>query len=191
MFIDAIYTELFGAVDGALHGLDRYASYAKANPRWPVVAARLIDEKPANWLPDGENWRDLELEAIDLVIRSATATDGDLAKATWGKRNTTSIQHPFATIWQPLGRILGAPKQPIAGDDNMPRVAGPAFGPSERMVVSPGHEERGLFDMPGGQSGNPLSPQFLAGHDAWVSMRPGPLLPGKPQHELSIVPRGE
>ena len=191
MFIDAIYTELFGAVDGALHGLDRHASYAKANPRWPVVAARLIDEKPANWLPDGENWRDLELEAIDLVIRSATATDGDLAKATWGKRNTTSIQHPFATIWQPLGRILGAPRQPIAGDDNMPRVAGPAFGPSERMVVSPGHEERGLFDMPGGQSGNPLSPQFLAGHDAWVSMRPGPLLPGKPQHELSIVPRGE
>lgn len=190
MDIAAIYTELFGTVDRTLHGIDRHASYAKANPRWSEVAARLLDEKPAHWLPPGTSWRDVQLAAIDLVIRDAVAADGNLANATWGRRNTTAIVHPFAAMWRPLARVLGAPAQPIAGDDNMPRVAGPAFGPSERIVVSPGHEDHALFDMPGGQTGNPLSPQFLAGHAAWAEMRPGALLPGKPVHELRIVPRG-
>nr|WP_245983139.1 penicillin acylase family protein [Trinickia fusca] len=189
MFMDALYEELFGSVDETLHGLDRNASYAKANPRWSVVVARLIDEQPANWLPQGESWHDVELRAIDLAIRHATQTDGALTNATWGRRNRTAIRHPFAAMWPSLDFVLGAPEEPIPGDANMPRVAGPHFGPSERMVVSPGHEGEALFDMPGGQSGNPLSPQFLAGHEAWVAMRPGPLLPGKSSHELLIVPQ--
>jgi penicillin amidase len=66
----------------------------------------------------------------------------------------------------------------------MPRVAGPKFGQSERLAVSPGREEEGLFDMPGGQSGHPLSPFFLRGHEDWVKGRPTPLLPGPVKHTL-------
>ena len=55
------------------------------------------------------------------------------------------------------------------------------------MTVSPGKEEQGLFNMPGGQSGHPLSPFFLAGHEDWVAGRPGPLLPGPARHVLTFT----
>ena len=42
-------------------------------------------------------------------------------------------------------------------------------GQSERMVVSPGHEEKGLLVIPGGQSGHPLSPYYRADHPACPS----------------------
>jgi penicillin amidase len=55
------------------------------------------------------------------------------------------------------------------------------------MVVTPGHEERGIFNMPGGQSGHPLSPYFLAGHADWVAGKATPLLPGETKHMLTFV----
>jgi len=65
-------------------------------------------------------------------------------------------------------------------------VQSPAFGASERMVVSPGHEEDGIFHMPGGQSGHPLSPFWGAGHDDYVLGRPTPFLPGPAGHRLTL-----
>ena len=73
----------------------------------------------------------------------------------------------------------------------MPRVAGPDFGASERMVVSPGHEADGIVHMPGGQSGHPLSPFWGAGHDDWVHGRPTPFLPGETRHTLTLVPQSQ
>ncbi len=70
----------------------------------------------------------------------------------------------------------------------MPRVQGRSFGASQRMVVSPGHERSGIFHMPGGQSGHPLSPFYLAGHADWAAGRPGPFLPGPATHTLRLVP---
>jgi penicillin amidase len=70
----------------------------------------------------------------------------------------------------------------------MPRVAHPGFGASERLDVSPGHESQGILEMPGGQSDNPLSPYYGAGHEDWVHGRPTPLLPGPAQHTLVLEP---
>jgi penicillin amidase len=75
----------------------------------------------------------------------------------------------------------------LPGDSNMPRVAGRNFGQSERMTVSPGKEDEGVFNMPGGQSGHPLSPFFLAGHEAWVTGQTTPLLPGAAKYTLTFV----
>jgi penicillin amidase len=41
--------------------------------------------------------------------------------------------------------------------------------------------------MPGGQSGHPLSPYFLAGHDAWVRGEPTPFMPGVAVHRLELA----
>jgi penicillin amidase len=71
----------------------------------------------------------------------------------------------------------------------MPHVAAPSGGQSERMTVSPGHEERGILNMPGGQSGHPLSPYFLAGHASWVKGEATPMLPGAAQHTLRFQPK--
>ena len=67
---------------------------------------------------------------------------------------------------------------------HMPRVQGPAFGASQRLVVSPGHEAQGYFQMPGGPVDHPLSPFYGAGHDAWARGKPTPLLPGAERTSL-------
>jgi penicillin amidase len=99
-------------------------------------------------------------------------------------RNTAAIAHPISAAAPALRRWLSAPADPLPGDSNMPRVAGRNFGQSERMTVSPGREEQGVFNMPGGQSGHPLSPYFLRGHEEWVQGKTVPLLPGPAEHTL-------
>ena len=56
------------------------------------------------------------------------------------------------------------------------------------MVVSPGHEARGIFHMPGGQAGDPLSPYYLAGHKDWLEGRATPFLPGPAMWTMTLTP---
>jgi penicillin amidase len=189
-FVGSLYVRLFGSADEAMHAADKGASFARATPRWPVVIARLLDERPPAWLPKGSaSWQAVQLAAIDDAIAEIEKDGTPLAQASWGRRNTTHIVHPMAAALPFGSRWLAAPAEPMPGDSHMPRVAAPDFGPSERLVVSPGREASGVFDMPGGQSGHPLSPDFLGGHDDWVAGRTTPLLPGAPVHTLSFVPR--
>jgi penicillin amidase len=181
----ALYELVFAGANAEMEKLDPKATMQAASSRWAAVLARLLDERPAAWLPPGyASWQDLQLAAIDRTIIEVTKDGTPLAQATWGRRNTAAIAHPISMALPFLKRWLGAPPDQLPGDANMPRVAGPKFGQSERLTVSPGREEEGLFDMPGGQSGHPLSPWFLRGHEDWVKGRPTPLLPGPAQHTL-------
>jgi penicillin amidase len=45
--------------------------------------------------------------------------------------------------------------------------------------------------MPGGQSDNPLSPFYGAGHEDWVHGRATPLLPGTTTYTLTLEPAAE
>jgi penicillin amidase len=67
-------------------------------------------------------------------------------------------------------------------------VQAPDDGASERFAVSPGHEQQGVFHMPGGQSSHPLSPFFTAGFDAWAKGEPTPFLPGTTKYKLTLQP---
>jgi penicillin amidase len=184
----ALQELLFGAADKQMAALDPKATVGVATGRWPAVLARLLQAQPAGWLPAGYgSWRDVELAAVDRVIADLTADGKPLASATWGARNTANIAHPISAAAPQLRAWLAAPDDALPGDANMPRVAGPKFGQSERMTVSPGHEEQGLFDMPGGQSGHPLSPFFLRGHEDWVKGVATPLLPGPAKYTLTFV----
>ena len=109
---------------------------------------------------------------------------------TWGRRNTVTIRHPLSPFLPVVGRWLDMPDRELPGDSHMPRYQAPAEGASERFVVSPGREQEGIFHMPTGQSGHPLSPFYRAGHEAWVEGRPTPFLPGPPAHLLRLVPGG-
>ena len=134
-------------------------------------------------------FRTVELAAVDRAIQWARQDAGSLDKATWGARNVVGIRHPMAGSLPGLGRFLSAPPDLLPGDDQMPRVSAPGFGASERMVVTPGREQDGILNMPGGQSGHPLSPFFLAGHSDWVEGRPRPFLPGPPVHTFHLWPQ--
>jgi len=88
-----------------------------------------------------------------------------------------------------LGRWLNMPRDPLPGDIYTPRVVTPRSGASERLVVSPGHENTGILHMPGGQSGHPLSTHFADQQHAWVEGTPLPLLPGPAIHTLTLIPQ--
>lgn len=189
-FLSALYTEFFGGIDQTLATLAPGCDFDTVSSRWQVVLERILDEKPIGWVPSGrKDYREVQLAAIDRVIAQIGKDGMPLAKATWGARNTARIEHPFAAVVPQLRRWLSAPMDPQPGDGDMPRVSGPTFGQSERMAVSPGHEQDGIFNMPGGQSGHPLSPYFLAGHSAWIRGEPTAFVPGQTVSTLSFVPK--
>jgi penicillin amidase len=158
-------------------------------PQHEGVLWKLVSERPPHLLlPDYQTWSDLLLEAADGVIAHFTAGGGRLADATWGRRNRLDMAHPLAGSLPVAGRWLRMPRDPLPGDAFMPRVQTPSFGASQRMVVSPGREDEGIFHMPGGQSGHPMSPFFDAGHAAWAEGEPSPFLPGERRHLLRLLP---
>ena len=168
---------------------DRYLS--PKLPQLEGVAWPLLTERPAHLLPPPFQSWDALLAGSAVELEDDLAAQGpNLADRSWGERNTAAICHPVTRALPELfKRWLCMPRQPLAGDANMPRVVGPTFGASERMVVSPGHESEGLVHMPGGQSGHPLSPFWGAGHDDWVQGKPTPFLPGEAEHTLKLAPR--
>ena len=186
-FMTGLYDDCFGGLD-AVMALGPRGGYAAASPRWSEVLGRLVDASPEGWRCGGKTVREAALATLDRIGTELTAGGAPLAQATWGQRNRAAIAHPFAKLLPVLSAWLSAPADELAGDSNMPRVAAPGFGPSERMVMVPGAPERSRFAMPGGQSGHPLSPYFLAGHARWARGETGPLLPGPPQHTLNLLP---
>ncbi len=157
-------------------------------PQFEGVAWPLVEQRPAHLLPRRfDSWAGL-FEDAARDVHDGLAAAGPLHERSWGERNTAAICHPLAGAI-PLGRrLLCMPPDPLPGDSMMPRVQGPAFGASERMVVAPGHEADGILHMPGGQSGHPLSPFWGAGHDDWVHGRPTPFLPGPARYSLVLQP---
>ncbi|MES2163590.1 MAG: penicillin acylase family protein [Pseudomonadota bacterium] len=187
-YMYALYDILFESANEQMAKVDAKSNIAAVTSRWPVVVARVLDQQPAGWLPPQyASWQALQLAALDRVIADLTKDGKPLAKATWGERNTAASAHPFAAVVPVLGKYLKVAPDMLSGDQHMPRVAGPSFGQSERLTVSPGHEEQGIFNMPGGQSGHPLSPYFLDGRGDWLSGRESPLLPGPATHTLTFV----
>ena len=146
---------------------------------------RLVTDQPAHLLPRHyDSWNDLLLAMADSAI--ASCGPDPLSACTWGRLNEVQIEHPLADALGLLQRPLVAHDEPLPGGDHMPRVQQRAHGASERFAVSPGDEANGYFHMPGGQSGHPLSPFFVAGHDAWVRGEPLPFLPGPAAHTLTL-----
>jgi penicillin amidase len=161
------------------HGLRQWEG-----PLWALVTARpphLLD-------PRFPSWEALLRSSLDAVFVELAKTGPDLASRTWGERNTTLIQHPLSRAVPQLSSWLDMPREPLPGDNHMPRVQSPSAGASERFAVSPGREEQGYFHMPAGESGHPLSPYYADGHAAWTKGEPTPFLPGPAVHVLTLVP---
>lgn len=154
-------------------------------PVWSLVTSR-----PVHLLnPAYASWNALLLDAIDQTVASLTADGRALADRTWGEVNTLLIQHPLSRSAPFLSRWLDMPREPMPGDSHMPRVQAPSNGASERLTVSPGHEADGYFHMATGQSGNPRSPHYGDGHQAWVRGEQTPFLPGQSLTRLVLKPK--
>lgn len=151
---------------------------------------QLVTRQPMHMLdPRFRSWDEALLASVDGAIQELLQECTSLSQCTWGAQNTLAMRHPLSQAVPFVGRWLDMPSQRLSGDSFMPRVQGPAFGASQRMVVSPGREAEGYFQMPGGPVDHPMSPFYGAGHNAWVHGEPRPLLPGEPKHVLKLSPK--
>ncbi|NII75483.1 penicillin amidase [Dyella sp. SG562] len=169
----------------------RYKDFTWPRPSHTEAAVwALVRDRPIHLLDARyADWNALLQDAARQVADELGKPPGGLAARTWGEYNRTAIRHPLSRALPSFaGRWLDMPDEPLPGDDNMPRVARPGFGASERLDVTPGHEAGSILELPGGQSDNPLSPYYGAGHEDWVNGRPTPLLPGPDQHVLTLRP---
>ncbi|MEE8586693.1 MAG: penicillin acylase family protein, partial [Acidobacteriota bacterium] len=165
-------------------------SYTNEFPQWEGPLWKLVTERPQHLLdPEYQSWEEQILSTLDRVQEAMQRDGRPLAEQSWGKFNRSAIRHPLSSALG-LGAWLDMPSVEMPGDTLMPRVQSPFFGASQRMVVSPGAEEKGIFHMPTGQSGHPLSPHYSDSHSAWVEGKPTPFLPGEPVHLLTLRPAG-
>lgn len=185
----------FQCVDGLYEFLTRAVAAKVENfraswlPYRHAVAWEVVHARPANLLPPwNRDWDHFLLAALDRTIEGALSQAPSLAQFTWSRHHQVQVAHPLVQVAPFLARWLAAEPRALPGDSFMPRVQGRTYGASERLVVSPGREAEGIFHMPGGQSGHPFSPFFLAGHEDWVEGRPSRLLPGAAVHRLVLEP---
>jgi len=151
---------------------------------------RLLTERPAGLVPPGyADWPAVLAAALRKVDEDVEkAAGGDVTRYTWGAVNKPQVNHPLSAILPPIGWLTDPKPVAVPGSGGTPRVDSPQHGASERFSVSPGHEADGLFQMPGGQSGYPWSPYYLAGHKDWLMGNPRPFLPGAPKWRLEFRP---
>jgi penicillin amidase len=157
--------------------------------RFEYAVWQALEAKPDHLLPTPfKTWDEFLAAQLDAVYDTLIAQAGAIEKATWGQHNTARFKHPFSRALPLLSRVLDMPALPQSGDNHLPRVASPTFGASQRMVVAPGNEARGILTVAGGQSGHPLSPFYGAGHLEWHEGKAVPLLAGAQRHSLRLSP---
>lgn len=150
---------------------------------------QLVSERPAHLLdPHYPDWQKLFLDVVDALLDHFMENGAQLAEHTWGAHNTIHIDHPLGVAIPFLGHWLNLKPVKLPGDRYMPRVQTPFDGASQRLVVAPGQENEGIFHMPAGQSGHPLSPFYRNGHEDWVNGEPSAFLPGPAAHRLILNP---
>ena len=154
-------------------------------PLWQLVSAQPLHLLAKSY----PGWPQFLRAQVDATIAELGASCRELAHCTWGAHNLVQIRHPLSRVLPWLASFLDMPTLELPGDHDMPRVQdGAIFGASERFAVSPGHEEQGYLQLPGGQSGHPLSPYYHAGFMQWARGTPLPFLPGPAEHTLILTP---
>lgn len=172
------------------------APVVEASPRfrytWLLAhepALRILEERPAHLLPDSVDGRRITdwQDYLTHAVREAVTEAGGIG-TPWGADNRAAITHPFSAAQPRLARFLDMPPDPLSGWAGVVRAQTPTYGQSLRFVGRPGHPEAAILDVPGGQSGHPLSPWYRAGHSSWVEGRAAPLAAGPAEHRLRLTP---
>ena len=196
-FRNQVFSRIFGfdisrrgTLESRNRGLAKRLGIQRTIPvSYEDVAEELIEQKPQHWLPEEfGSWDELLTDAA-VATQEELTKDQPLAEATWGKRNRAAIKHPLSMAVPALGGFLDMPEVELPGDSHLPRVQSPSGGASQRLVVSPGFEEIGIYHQPGGASGHPLSPYYRAGFDDWANGQASALMPGPAVHTIEITPK--
>ena len=163
---------------------------------------RLVREQSEGWFE--RSWGQEMADALDSTVRTLRERYGDdPAGWAWGKirpltlRHTVGEQAPMDKIFN-LGPVAwGGDAHTIGQSTAVPLdpTANPAMIASLRMVVECGQWDEARYILPGGQSGNPLSPHYGDQFPLWLRGEGVPIAwsPEKVaaacREELKLTPR--
>jgi penicillin amidase len=161
-----------------------YAWREQETPLRALIDARIT--LPGQGDDPARFWGDSLLEAVDRLAKAHPDTTP--ARLTWAAVNRVEVSHPFSASLPVLAPWLDMDTRSAGGCNTFcVKVLNDRHGASERLVISPNHLEEGLFQMPGGQSGHPLSPHYRDQQTAWLQGTPAAFLPGPPEHHLHFT----
>jgi len=186
----SVARKLFAAITKPCQQKYSQCNYYQATHLWEEPLWSLVTAKNPDWLPAGyQDWQ----QFFDAIMQQnfAPLLEGSqtLESFTWGAKNQIHISHPLSAAVPGLAALTDMPIQSYSGDRDMPKAATSRFGASERMVISPSHEDQAILHMPTSQSGHPLSPYYGLGHEDWVKGTATPLLPAKTKWVLYLNPK--
>ena len=190
-FRKQLIESVFAPFLSASREADKDFSYSWTYIDTPLKA--LLNEKSSQTLPDAahyQNWGEFILGQLKNSIQGLKAQQPEVAlmDLNWGRQNRVKQMHPFSRALPVLSYLLDMSGEALPGCAFCVRAAGPGFGASERLVVSPGHFDDAILHMPGGQSGQPLSPYYRDQQSYWLKGLPMALLAGKSEHLLVLKP---
>ncbi len=145
--------------------------------QWSSLAIRaleyLVEHPQSQWFDDRsteavENGRHLARRALRATIQRLQEKFGELiGDWQWGQLHQLTLEHPFGRQ-KPFEVIFnvgplpvgGSPSTVNKGEYNFAKPYAVNSGPSMRRIVDLAHPEMCLSIIPGGQSGQPLSPHY-------------------------------
>jgi penicillin amidase len=132
---------------------------------------RLLRSQPPGWFD--RPWPDVIVDCLAAVVRDLEQRYGpDPANWAWGRIRPLTLMHPLGDPLRssrPLQLLLNRGPFPCGGDANTVCAAGNTpldptgrvtFTASLRLVIDVGNWDETRVALPGGQSGNPLSPHY-------------------------------
>ena len=144
-----------------------FAPYTLLVARREGLTAQLLRERPEGWFDDG--WEAVITSSLGQAAEILQNHAGRAHGAwEWGRVRPLMLRHP-AGAGPLLGSIFNRGPYSIGGDGNTllqalsppdDPLAEPLVSPSLRMVVDVGEWGNSRYCLPGGQSGNPLSPHY-------------------------------
>lgn len=130
-------------------------------------AARLFRKGEEGWFDGG--WAAVADESLAAAVRKLQRRFGDdPTDWTWGRVRPLVLRHSIGRR-KPLDRVFNRGPFHLGGDSHTVAAAGtnvldptddPTVIASLRMIVEAGDWEGARFSLPGGQSGNPVSPHY-------------------------------
>jgi penicillin amidase len=155
-------------------------------PVWALVTHR------PRWLlsPAFKSWGALLRAAARAVVRRAWQGGAHgFRRFTWGAWNVLHLGGPLGRAGGVLAWLYNLPQRPVSGDANMPRVVVRDFGASMRYGLAVGDDRSGYLELPGGESGDPLSVHYADELPGWLDGKRTPLLPPPDGRRLLLLPQ--
>lgn len=140
-----------------------------------LLVARCLRERPA--FGGGWDWDTQIAAALGQAVGELRRRFGARTENwAWGRVRPLTMAHPLGRKW-PLGHVYNLGPTPWGGDAQTVSpgsvhpgdpFASPGFVASLRMAVDVRDPSQNRYVLPGGQSGNPLSPNYDDQFDLWA-----------------------